>query len=405
MTSQALSMLDLKQSARRFVVTGIDSQLIFTLMAIVSLGLIMVASASVSFAYQTYGDGHFFIRRHLIYLVLSLVVALVVLQVPVRFWFKGSNAFIVFAIGLLLVVLIPGIGREVNGARRWIGLGIINLQVAEIAKLAAIVFIAGYLHRHQSLIREKWHSFVRPLSMIGAIVLLLMAQPDFGSAVVIMATVMALFFLGGVKLWVFMGLAAGAIGSLALLAVTSPYRMKRLVSFLDPWEDQFDTGYQLVQSLIAFGRGEWFGVGLGNSVQKLLYLPEAHTDFVFAIYAEETGLFGVVVVIGLFCYLVHRIFAVARLAVKRQDWFAAYLVFGVGVLIAGQAFINIGVTSGLLPTKGLTLPFISYGGSSLLVCSAMMAMVLRVGAEMDDEFWQGRKGQLSSSAAEGVDHV
>lgn len=379
----------------RLLPEGLDDKLLLTLAAIVSFGVVLVASASISYADQTFGDGFYFIKRHLTYLIISVCTVLLVLQVPIGFWYRYSNALMVFAIVMLLVVLIPGVGREVNGARRWIGLGIINLQVAELVKFAAIVFVAGYLQRNQFLVRDCWHAFLRPLAMVGAAVILLMAQPDFGSAVVILGTVMVLFFLGGVRLWVYTALAGAAVALFALLAITSPYRMKRLASFLDPWQDQFDTGYQLVQSLIAFGRGEWFGVGLGNSVQKLLYLPEAHTDFVFAIFAEETGLFGVATVIGLFCFLVHRIFGIARKAVKRQDWFAAYTVFGVGVLIAGQAFINIGVTSGLLPTKGLTLPFISYGGSSLIVCSAMIALVLRIGAEMDDAFWAAKKANAA----------
>jgi len=403
LSNPRLSLLFGGFSPSRLLPEGLDIKLLMALATIVSFGVILVASASMSYADQTLGDGFYFIKRHLIYLVISACTMTLVLQVPVGFWFRYNNALMVLGISMLLVVLIPGIGREVNGARRWIGLGIINLQVAELVKFASIVFIAGYLQRNQFLVRDCWHAFLRPLAMIGAAVVLLMAQPDFGSAVVILGTVMVLFFLGGVRLWVFSALAGGAVGLFALLAITSPYRMKRLASFLDPWQDQFDTGYQLVQSLIAFGRGEWFGVGLGNSVQKLLYLPEAHTDFVFAIFAEETGLLGVVTVIGLFCFLIHRVFAIAKKAVRRQDWFAAYTVFGIGVLIAGQAFINIGVTSGLLPTKGLTLPFISYGGSSLIVCSAMIALVLRIGAEMDDAFWAAKKAN-AAPARGGVNH-
>jgi len=203
--------------------------------------------------------------------------------------------------------------------------------------------------------------------------------------------VLGLMFLGGMQLWIFAAMIAAASGGLAMLAITSPYRMERLVTFLDPWADMFDSGYQLTQSLIAFGRGEWLGVGLGNSVQKLFYLPEAHTDFVFAIFAEEFGLFGVALVIGLFVTLVYRILWAGRKAVRRQDWFAAYTAFGIGILIAGQAFINIGVTSGLLPTKGLTLPFVSYGGSSLLVTCMMIALVLRIGMEMGDQAWAQNK--------------
>jgi len=233
-------------------------------------------------------------------------------------------------------------------------------------------------------LQDSWHSFAIPLAVLGVYAFLLLLEPDFGSTVVLAATVLAMLFLGGVRLWQFLGLMAIGIAGVAALAFSSEYRFRRLVTFLDPWAQQFGDGYQLTQSLIAFGRGEWFGVGLGNSVQKLFYLPEAHTDFVFAILAEEFGLVGVLVVMALFALMIARILIIARKAVQRQDWFSAYVVFGIGILLAGQVFINIGVTSGLLPTKGLTLPFISYGGSSLLVCAAMIALVMRVGIEMDD---------------------
>lgn len=375
----------------KLVPQGLDLRLILVAALLASIGVVMVASASISFAAHSYGDALYFLKRHLAYLGLGLGAGFLVLQIPVAAWFRFSNVLTAAVIVLLLMVLVPGIGREVNGARRWIGLGIINLQVAELVKLVSIVFLAAYLQRHRFAMREVWHSFTRPLALIGVMVLLLLAQPDFGSSVVILATTMGLLFLAGIRLWVFGAIFAAGIGALALLAISSPYRMQRLVSFLDPWSDMYDTGYQLTQSLIAFGRGEWFGVGLGNSVQKLFYLPEAHTDFVFAIYGEETGLIGVILVVALFVALVQRIFITARKAVRRQDWFAAYVAFGIGMLIAGQAFINIGVTSGLLPTKGLTLPFISYGGSSLLVCCAMIALVLRIGSEMDEAQWASRR--------------
>src|SRR5690606_16261495 len=335
-----------------------------------------------------------FFKRHLIYLAMAAIAGAVVLQVPVRLWYRYSDLLMVMAVLLLVVVLIPGIGREVNGARRWIGLGIINLQIAEVAKLAMIVFLAAYLQRHQLEVRASWLGFLRPTGMLGIVALLLLLQPDFGSAVVICGTALGLLFLGGVQLWIF-GALLGLGGTLlALLAITSPYRMQRLVTFLDPWADQFNTGYQLTQSLIAFGRGEWFGGGLGNSVQKPFYLPEAHTDFVFAIFAEEFGLVGVGLVIALFVALVLRILAIGRRAVRRQDWFSAYTAFGIGILLAGQAFINIGVTSGMVPTKGLTLPFVSYGGSSLLVSTMMVAVVLRIGIDMDDSAW-GQRQQVN----------
>lgn len=366
---------------------GLDLPLVAATLGLLSLGLVMVSSASISFAELSYGDSFFFTKRHLIYVTLGMMAALVVLLAPVRLWHQYNELLLLATVVLLLAVLIPGVGREVNGSRRWISLGVLNLQVAEVAKLAMIVFTAAYLHRYQGLIREHWRGLVRPMAVATLVALLLLAQPDFGSTVVILGTLFVMLFLGGMPLWIFIGLLGAGVSLLGLLAVISPYRMQRLVTFLDPWADQFNSGYQLTQSLIAFGRGEWFGVGLGNSVQKLFYLPEAHTDFVFAIFAEEFGLLGVVAVVSLFMFFVYRIFAIARLAVRRQDWFAAYTAFGIGILFAGQAFINIGVTSGLLPTKGLTLPFISYGGSSLLVCCAMVALVLRIGADMQDGVW------------------
>lgn len=396
----ALTMKSSTLLVRRLPLQGLDMQLVMVALALVSIGTMMVISSSISFAEHNYGDGFYFMKRHMVYLVLAMISALVVLQVPVRTWYRYSDLVMVMSLVLLAAVLIPGIGREVNGARRWIGLGILNLQVAEVAKLAMIVFMAGYLHRHQLTMKSSWLGFVKPMGMLLLVGMLLLLQPDFGSAVVIGSTVLGLLFLGGVQLWVFGALIAAGAGGLGMLAITSPYRMERLVTFLDPWADMFNSGYQLTQSLIAFGRGEWLGVGLGNSVQKLFYLPEAHTDFVFAIFAEEFGLFGVALVIGLFVMLVYRIFSAGRKAVRRQDWFAAYTAFGIGILIAGQAFINIGVTSGLLPTKGLTLPFVSYGGSSLLVTSMMMAVVLRIGVEMGDNAWKQQQ-QVTRDRARG----
>lgn len=379
---------------------GLDTQLLVVACSLASIGLVMIASASISYAEHVYGDGFYFLKRHLVYLAMAALVGFAVLQVPVRTWYRYSDLITVVAMLLLVAVLIPGLGREVNGARRWISLGVINLQIAELAKLAMILFMASYLQRHQLEIRTSWQGFFKPMALLASVVLLLLMQPDFGSAVVICCTILALLFLAGVRLWIFGVLFAAGTFLLGVLAISSPYRMQRLVTFLDPWADQFDSGYQLTQSLIAFGRGEWFGVGLGNSVQKLFYLPEAHTDFVFAIFAEEFGLLGVIVVVALFAVLVVRILAIGRRAVRRQDWFAAYTTFGIGVLLAGQAFINMGVTSGLLPTKGLTLPFVSYGGSSLLVSSTMVALALRIGMDMDDSMW-GRQRQQVNSGSRG----
>lgn len=361
---------------------GYDPWLVGVTLVLLSLGIVMVASASLGFAAQR-GDALYFLKRHLLYVGLSLGLGLVVLRVPLSWWYTHSASLLVIAGVLLVAVLIPGIGREVNGSRRWIPLGPFTFQVGEFAKLAMVVFTAAYLQRRQLQLREQWQDFVKPLGILGVLAVLLLLQPDLGSAAVIATTVVVMLFMAGVRLWQFTLLVLGGFGALAVLVVTSPYRAQRLVSYLDPWADQFNTGYQLTQSLIAFGRGGWFGVGLGNSVQKAFYLPEAHTDFIFAILAEELGWVGVALVVALFCLLVERCFACARSAIQRQDWFAAFIAFGVGILLAGQTFINIGVTAGLLPTKGLTLPLVSYGGSSLLVCCAMLALVLRLGAEME----------------------
>ena len=361
---------------------GLDVGLLLSMLALISLGIVMVASSSITFAAQL-GDSLYFLKRHLFYLAISAGLALVVLRIPMDFWYRYSAWLLAGSVLLLVLVLIPGIGREVNGSRRWLPLGPLTLQVSEVAKLAMVVFTAAYLQRRQSQLKQEWQGFAKPLVVLGGLVLLLLLQPDFGSSVVLAGTVLAMLFLAGVRLWQFMLLVAtGAVG-LVMVAMASPYRVERLVTYLDPWANQFDSGYQLTQSLIAFGRGEWFGVGLGNSVQKLFYLPEAHTDFVFAIFAEEFGWLGVLAVVALFVVLVVRIFINGRKAAKRQHWFGAHVAFGIGILLAGQAFINIGVPSGLLPTKGLPLPFVSYGGSSLLVCSVMLAMVLRIGIEME----------------------
>ncbi|MEP3855995.1 putative lipid II flippase FtsW [Porticoccus hydrocarbonoclasticus] len=362
----------------------LDQWLLLSTIAIATIGLVMISSASISFAEHNLGDGFYFLKRQMLYMTLGLVVAALFLYMPSRFWYHNAVPLLVVTIILLVAVLIPGIGRRVNGAQRWIPLGPINLQVSEVAKFMMILFMASYLERYQRELREYWKSMIRPVLLLIGVAGLLLLEPDFGSMVVVCGTVLAMLFIGGAKLWLFSGLLLAGIGGIASMALISPYRLERLVTFLDPWAHQYDSGYQLTQSLIAFGRGEWFGVGLGNSIQKLFFLPEAHTDFVFSIYAEEFGLIGVAVVLGLYSLLVSRIVHVARKAVRQEDWFAAYSCFGIAIVLAGQAFINIGVTSGLLPTKGLTLPFISYGGSSLLVCCAMVALVLRISREMDD---------------------
>ncbi|GAA5523929.1 putative peptidoglycan glycosyltransferase FtsW [Microbulbifer aestuariivivens] len=353
----------------------------FSVLALVSIGVVMVASASIAFASDAYADPWFFLKRHLMYLVVGALVAVVVSQIPLSVWSRLSWPLLLFSGLLLLIVLVPGIGREVNGSRRWLSFAPITVQPAEVAKFCLLVFFASFLTRRNQQLRH-WSSFMVPVVILGLVAVLLLLQPDFGSVVVISGTVLAMVFLAGARLphtFTLVGLAASA---LALMALMSPYRLQRLTTFWDPWRDQFASGYQLTQSLIAFGRGEWFGVGLGNSVQKLFYLPEAHTDFIFAILSEEWGMVGGLLVIGLFATLTWSLLRLVRQALARQQFFAALLAFGIAVLLAGQAFVNMGVASGLLPTKGLTLPFVSSGGSSLVICCALFALALRIQGEL-----------------------
>ncbi|WP_444946268.1 putative lipid II flippase FtsW [Microbulbifer sp. VTAC004] len=359
----------------------LDALLPLSVLALVSIGVVMVASASIAFASDIYADPWYFLKRHLAFLAIGAVVALVVSQIPLAIWSRLSWPLLLFSCLLLIVVLVPGIGREVNGSRRWLVLAGITIQPAEVAKFCMLVFFASFLTRRNKQLHH-WSSFMVPVVILGTVALLLLLQPDFGSVVVLSGTVLAMVFLGGARLpHTFLLVAAAACG-LALMALTSPYRLQRLLTFLDPWGDQFASGYQLTQSLIAFGRGEWFGVGLGNSVQKLFYLPEAHTDFIFAILAEEWGMVGGLVVVGLFVALTYSLLCLVRTALTQQKFFAALLAFGMAVQLAGQAFVNMGVASGLLPTKGLTLPFVSSGGSSLIICCALLGLALRIRSEL-----------------------
>lgn len=349
--------------------------------ALACIGLVLVASASMDMAAIVYKSPFFFLQRHGVYLAIGIVCAVLVYQIPMNVWQKSSSALLVVAYVLLVLVLIPGLGKTVNGSTRWIHLGPINVQVSEIVKLCALMYVSGYLVRRIDEVRQSFWGFMKPLAVLGLMVLLLLKQPDFGAVVVIMTAVFAMLFLAGVRLTQFLVVTMGGVGVAYLLVASSEYRMKRVMGYIDPWADQYSTGYQLVQSLIAFGRGEWIGVGLGNSIQKLFYLPEAHTDFVFAILAEEFGLVGNLVVIGLFVGLVILAFRVGRKAEQNSKLFSAYLVYGLATLIGLQAMVNVGVASGMLPTKGLTLPFISYGGSSLIVMCVVIALIMRVDFE------------------------
>ena len=365
------------------------NRLFLCAVALVIVGVIAVGSASVEYAVQTYGNAFAFVQRYLFHLTLGVLAAIVAYRVPMHTWQRTGWLWLCIGLALLALVLIPGIGRRVNGARRWLALGALTLQVSEFVKVFVIVYLAGFLVRRHDEVRSRWSGFIKPMAVVFLVTLLLMLEPDFGATVVTVCTAFGLLFLAGVKLGQFVSVMLSCAAAFALLIATSPYRRERILQFTDPWARQFDSGYQLVQSLIAFGRGEVFGVGLGNSVQKLSYLPEAHTDFVFAIWSEEFGLVGALFVLTLFTVLIASAFRIGRRAEKDDRLFSAFVVYGAALLISAQVFINIGVNTGLLPTKGLTLPFLSYGGSSLIECLVLVALMLRVDGETRGRFGDG----------------
>lgn len=354
--------------------------LLFSILLAVT-GVIMVGSASMDMAALTYKSPFYFVHRQIVFLVAGIVCAALVYQVPLAVWERISVPMLLVAYVLLLLVLIPGLGRTVNGSTRWLAAGPINIQVSEIVKVCAMMYVAGYLVRRSDEVRERFSGFMKPVLLLSVMVAFLMKQPDFGAVVVIMVSVFVMLFLGGVKFGQFVLVVLGSIGAGALMVVSSTYRMKRVLGYIDPWAEQYSTGYQLVQSLIAFGRGEWTGVGLGNSIQKLFYLPEAHTDFVFAVMAEEFGLVGSMLILAVFMALVFTGLSIGRAAEKQGKRFNAYLVYGLSVMLGLQALVNMGVSSGLLPTKGLTLPLISYGGSSLIIVCVVLALIMRADYE------------------------
>ncbi len=359
----------------------IDPVLGLVTMCLLALGVVMVASASVTVADRNMSNPFYYLERQSVFVVFGLIAGLLMTRIRLVQWEKSGMALLGFAIFLLVLVLIPHVGKSVNGSTRWISLGVVNLQVSELVKLFMLIYVAGYLVRHGDAVRTSLWGFIKPMLLVGLAGLLLMLEPDFGATVVLMGTVLCMTFLGGVRFVQFASFLLLFCFAAVMLIVTSPYRMERLTSFMNPWADPFDSGFQLTQSLIAIGRGGWFGTGLGGSVQKLFYLPEAHTDFLFAILAEELGFIGVSVVIALFCVLFWRAFRIGKLAENSGNRFAAYLAYGIGVWLAMQAVINIGVNMGLLPTKGLTLPLMSYGGSSLIVVCMAIGLLMRISKE------------------------
>lgn len=361
---------------------ALDYGLLWAIFILMGFGLLMLTSASIPQAQENFAQPFYFLLRQGLFMAIGLMVGAVALRLPLAFWRNSGPLLLAVSIGLLIVVLIPGIGKEVNGSMRWIMLGPLTVQASEPAKLFTLIYLAGYLHQHTLALQTSTLAMVRPLLVLGVLTILLLLEPDFGTAVVLLATALGVVFLAGVNIWRFLALQGVILAIMTLLLYSSDYRRARLVSFLDPWADPFNSGFQLTQSLIAIGRGELFGVGLGASVQKLFYLPEAHTDFILAILAEELGLMGVLVVIVLYAVIVTRAFSIGARAEWLEARFAAYLAYGIGLWFALQALFNMGVTLGVLPTKGLTLPLISNGGSSVVVMCLALAILLRIDVEM-----------------------
>jgi cell division protein FtsW len=358
-----------------------DWGLLSLILLLMGIGLVMLTSASMSVAEDSTGQPFYYLSQQLVAVVAGLVVGAIILRTPTEIWMRVAPLALLIAILLLVAVLIPSVGREVNGSSRWISLGGINLQVSEPARLLVLMYISGYVVRHRDDLGNSFKDFLRPMVLIGLVCGLLLAEPDFGATVVMLLISMAVLFVGGAPLRYFVALTVFVVGSLGALAVSAPYRLRRLTGFTDPWEDPFGSGFQLTQSLIAIGSGEWFGAGLGNSVQKLFYLPEAHTDFVFAVFAEEFGLLGTFVLVLLFSLLVWRAFVIASNAAEQDRYYQAYLAFGIAVWQGSQVFINLGVNMGILPTKGLTLPLVSYGRSNLVITIIALALLLRIDME------------------------
>lgn len=363
-----------------------DFYLIWSALLLMSLGLVMVYSASIAIAESEYGErgSYHYLVRHSIYLLVGILIGFFAFQFPMRAWRAYCPYLFLVGIALLVLVLIPGIGREINGSQRWISLGIVNFQPSELMKLLMVIYVSDYVVRKRAYL-DNWRKGVLPiLVMISVVGFLLLREPDYGAFVVVTGLAVAIMFMGGMNLKLFVGVTGLLVACLSLLIVTVGYRSSRIDGFLDPWADPYGKGYQLSHALIAFGRGEWLGVGLGGSVEKLFYLPEAHTDFMFAVLAEELGFVGVATVMTLFACIVVRAFAIGRVATMLENYFSAMVAQGIGVWLGFQAFINMGVNMGVLPTKGLTLPLMSFGGSSIVVTCIALAVLLRVD-------WENRK--------------
>jgi cell division protein FtsW len=360
-----------------------DLPLLVALVGLACVGVVMVASSSIAVADSQHIGEFYFLKKHLLFLSLGLVAAGVAMRTELKLLERFAFPLLALAFVLLLLVFIPHLGMRINGASRWLNLGITSFQPVEAVKLVLVIYMASYLVRHREGIETKLLGLIKPIAVAGIIVLLLLAQPDFGSAMLVIAVTIAMVWLGGARSFFLFLMGLPLMPALVIAATSESYRMKRLTSFLDPWKDPFNDGFQLTQSLMAIGRGEWTGVGLGSSVLKLSYLPEAHTDFIFAVIGEELGLAGILAVMGLFALVVGRGLQLGLRGVEVNQRFAGYVAFGISLMIALQAMVSIGVNLGALPTKGLTLPLISYGGSSMVLTCAMAGVLLRATFEIN----------------------
>lgn len=384
-TTSLLSKLNIKTVIAHIAPVKMNA-LVWSWLALLALGWVMVMSASTSIAEIYTGNAAHFSIRHSVYIVLGIIAAFLVSQIPLSWWRKTDALWLMVGIAGLIAVLIPGIGHVVNGSARWLNLGFIKIQPSEIVKFTVVLYISGYLIRRQVQVQNQWWGFIKPLMILALIAILLLLEPDFGSVVVLMGAVLVLLFLGGVKAGQFFLLALATLLVGYVMITGEEYRLARLTNFWHPFHPDhvYGSGYQLAQALIAFGRGELWGTGLGESVQKLFYLPEAHTDFVFAIWSEETGLIGGLFALGLLTFFLAQCLIIGWRAQQIGHLYGGFICFGIATLFGLQIIINLGVNTGLLPTKGLTLPFFSYGGSSLVICCVMVALVYRVSIELDE---------------------
>ena len=370
-----------RETRKRVSVPEYDRTLVWLAVLLLGLGLVMVYSSSIAIAEggrSTSYQPTYYLVRHALFVIVGVIAAAAAFQVPMRLWQQAAPYLFIAGLALLVLVLIPPIGREVNGSRRWISLYVMNIQPSELMKVFAVLYAADYTVRKAAFMHSLRRGFMPMFFVMLATGGLLLLEPDFGAFAVIIVIAMGILFLGGMNWRLFAGLIVMLVAGFMLLIVSSPYRMQRIAGFMDPWADPYGKGYQLSHALIAFGRGEWFGVGLGSSVEKLFYLPEAHTDFLLAVIAEELGFAGVVVIVIMFAWIVVRAFAIGRRAATLERYYASLVAQGVGLWIGVQAIINMGVNMGILPTKGLTLPLLSFGGSAIVTTCAALAILLRV---------------------------